>query len=194
MIELDDPIWSELRHPYGAATEVPNQLKRIENAKNLSERFWEDFGNTLCHQSSIGSASVAALPHLVRIAADHPGTHKACEALHLAALILCCVITDENEIPTMKSRLKTENPAFIAQLEETLSVPLKKAVHQGREVLGAMIFQKRQSFTETMAFLAMVAAFDLRPDVFAVLRELRYERFDCPHCEEEVSVHSLYSY
>jgi len=194
MIELDDPIWSELRHPYGAGTEVPTQLKRIQDAKYLPEEFWDDFGNTLCHQWSIGSASVAALPHLVRIAADNPGAFKSYEALQLAAIILCSVIAHENEIPTMKSRLKTENPAFIAQMEETLSVGLKEAVHEGRKVLAAMIFQNRQSYTQTMAFLSMVAAFDLRADAAAVLWAVRYEQFDCPHCEELVSVHRLYSY
>jgi len=194
MIALNDPIWTELRHPYGAATEIPIQLRRIENAKRLSKRFWDDFGNTLCHQCSIGSASIAALPHLVRIAADNQGTRKAYNALDLAALILACATEPKNTIPKMEELLDTENPKFIAECAESLALPLKKAVDQGREVLAEMIFEKRKSYTDTMNYLAMVAAFDLRADAAAVLWGLRYERFDCPRCENEVSVHELYSY
>lgn len=181
MIDLDDPIWRELKHAYGSAEDVPEALRSIEARKSLTKKFWDDFENKLVHQWSIGSASLAAMPHLVRIAAANTNNLKGRRALRLAAMILASLVDGQNgRLPRIR--------------EKEIDEPLRDAVAEGRRVLASIIHEKRKSFSEEMDYLALIAAFDLRPDIAGLLWEQGSGAFVCPRCEEDVSVHELYSY
>ena len=181
MIELDDPVWGELEHAYGTAEDVPEALRAIERRKSLTQKFWDDLENKLVHQWSIGSASLAAMPHLVRLAAANADNRKGFQALRLAAMILASLADGQSgRLPRIR--------------EKEIDGPLRNAVAEGRRILASMMNQKRKSFSEEMDYLALIAAFDLRPDVAGLLWELQGGAFVCPHCEEDVSVHELYSY
>ena len=81
--------WSELTHAYGPATDIPGLLGALRTApaqRKYTDEPWFSLWSTLCHQGDVYTASYAALPELVKIAADRePGV--AVECLHLAALI-----------------------------------------------------------------------------------------------------------
>lgn len=66
MISLDSQKWSELRDAYGSADRVPNILRRLY-ANPTDRDSLKDAWSSLCHQGTIYSASIAAVPHLVSL-------------------------------------------------------------------------------------------------------------------------------
>jgi hypothetical protein len=54
--------WSDLRHAYGTAADVPALLERL--VPDPRNEVWDDLWSRLCHQGSVYSASFAALPSL----------------------------------------------------------------------------------------------------------------------------------
>jgi hypothetical protein len=64
MLSLDDPIWKELRGGYKISYDASEPLRRLERGEDTWEQLWEE----LHHQGSLGEASYAAVPQLVRIA------------------------------------------------------------------------------------------------------------------------------
>lgn len=63
MLSLSDPKWRELKGANGYAYDASKVLTRME----AGEVVWDDLWSELQHQSSVGVASYAALPHIVRI-------------------------------------------------------------------------------------------------------------------------------
>ena len=176
MIDLHDPLWRTLTHAHGDGFDVPSQLKRIETSATLGKKFWDNFTNTLCHQCTIGSASLAAFPHLVRIAKNNSHNKKGLDCIQLASLILMYALGPENKIP---------------KLQKELDAPFRDAINDGRNVVIEMYDQKRRTVEENMLYLSMVAIFDLRADIGNVLGELCLGWCDCPKCEERVSFDDL---
>jgi hypothetical protein len=80
---LREVPWGALRDAYGPANEVPGFLERLlsvdpEKRRTALEELW----SRLCHQSTIASASSAAVPHLMAVAERAPPA-VACEVLIL---------------------------------------------------------------------------------------------------------------
>jgi hypothetical protein len=74
VLKLEDPRWSQLRHAYGAADDIPNLLKQLEglpSSEGDSEP-WFSLWSALAHQGDVYSASFAAVPHVVRALARAP--------------------------------------------------------------------------------------------------------------------------
>jgi hypothetical protein len=74
MLALDSPRWSELRHAYGAASDIPDllrQLKALPPSENDNEP-WFTLWSALAHQGDVYSASFAAVPHVVKALASAP--------------------------------------------------------------------------------------------------------------------------
>lgn len=176
MIDLDDPVWSDLRHCYGSGDDIPPKLRRIESSKTLSAAFWSDLTNTLCHQCTIGSASIATFPHLVRIAGENVKVKKSFDSLQLAATILTLALGPQNKMPKM---------------DKPLRVPFQQAIVDGRQIVMSMYDNKRNSLQASMLYLGIVAAFDLRADISCLLQELCMGAHDCPKCEETVAMIDL---
>lgn len=179
MIELDDPIWAELTHCYGSGSGIPNHIRHIESTKRPTPKFWDELGNALCHQCTVGTASVAAFPHLVRIASENHMSQKGFESLKLAALILAFTIGPENKIPRMPKKL---------------GEPFRKAISDGQVLVSAMVFQKKRDFADTMDMLAIVGVFSFQADTFLLLGSMRDGWFDCPACEERVETGTMYTW
>jgi len=81
--------WTSLRHAYGPAEDIPTLLKAAENApapNRYDEEPWYSLWSALCHQEDVYTASYAAVPELVRIAASREGGPRA-ECLLLAGCI-----------------------------------------------------------------------------------------------------------
>ena len=86
MIELDDPIWHQLRHAYGEASSVPQTLRQMYSETDVADQTFLGLTNALAHQGSIYDASFAAFPHLVKIGVTNG---RYCEnAFSIAEIIL----------------------------------------------------------------------------------------------------------
>ena len=74
MLSLDSPKWSELVHAYGAATNIPELLRELEQMPPYEgeNEPWYSMWSALAHQGDVYSASFAAVPHVVRILAQAP--------------------------------------------------------------------------------------------------------------------------
>ncbi|MFF8598176.1 hypothetical protein ACF065_04645 [Streptomyces sp. NPDC015232] len=72
---IEDVDWGALRHAYGSAEDVPALLRAAGGAGGAAEReeAFDELGSALCHQGSVYSATVAAVPFLARLA-QAPGT------------------------------------------------------------------------------------------------------------------------
>jgi hypothetical protein len=67
MILLDDPIWETLVGGYKLPYNAAPLLCELESGLGDTEGIWEEFWNELHHQGDVGTASYAAVLHLVRI-------------------------------------------------------------------------------------------------------------------------------
>jgi hypothetical protein len=63
MLSLADPIWRNLQGGYRVPFDASKALARMESGESV----WEELWNELHHQGDVGTASYAAIPHLVRI-------------------------------------------------------------------------------------------------------------------------------
>jgi uncharacterized protein YbaR (Trm112 family) len=97
MLDLNSSRWSELRHAFGPAQDVPELLRALATeseprySRDLSQTTdnptpWEQVYTKLCHQGSLYSATFAAFPHMVDIA-ENDGLGKQKETLLLAGEI-----------------------------------------------------------------------------------------------------------
>ena len=73
-MDFDDPRWSNLEGGYRTPYGPRNAIRALERGCNESVA-WEELWNELHHQSDVGVASYAAVPHLVRIYAARGITH-----------------------------------------------------------------------------------------------------------------------
>jgi hypothetical protein len=97
--------WAMLRHAYGPPGDIPALLTSAETAPapiRADQEPWCSLWSALCHQGDVYSASFAALPELIRIAASRDGSERA-ECLLLAG----CIELERHEIraPAMPSWL-----------------------------------------------------------------------------------------
>jgi hypothetical protein len=75
MLALEDPLWSELQHAYGAASDIPSLLRQLADypsEANYQAEPWFTLWSSLCHQGDVYSASFAAVPHIIEALAANP--------------------------------------------------------------------------------------------------------------------------
>lgn len=166
MLSLDDPLWRKLKHAYGEATDIPEQLARLSNGQPLPKGYWVDLWSSLCHQYEVDTASYAAVPHLV-FAAQHLEGKNRYEAMFLASGIVACSMGGKR--PKMPRKL---------------AKPFKEALALGRGVLAEMVPNDRKKTDDTVHFLAMIAAFDGQSQLAGCLWSLS-QGFACPDCNRD---------
>lgn len=100
MLSLDNPRWSELRHAYGAASDIPALLRQLESFPSSSgeNEPWFTLWSALAHQGDIYSASFAAVPHIVRVLSTGPAKADP-SFFHLPAWVEICRQRKEVQIP-----------------------------------------------------------------------------------------------
>jgi hypothetical protein len=77
MLELHSERWKELSHAYGSAEDIPALIEQLKTAlpsedyqsEDYQDEPWFSIWSALCHQTDVYTASYAALPHIVEIAA-----------------------------------------------------------------------------------------------------------------------------
>lgn len=74
MLSLDSHRWSELKHAYGAASDIPGLLARLSELPSAcgDEEPWFSLWSALAHQGDVYSASFAAVPHVIAALALAP--------------------------------------------------------------------------------------------------------------------------
>ncbi|TDC58183.1 hypothetical protein E1281_02255 [Actinomadura sp. KC345] len=60
--------WTQLRHAYGRADDVPGMLDRL--VPDDGAEVWTELSSAICHQGTVYSASFAALPRLTEFARE----------------------------------------------------------------------------------------------------------------------------
>jgi hypothetical protein len=77
MLPLDSPRWSELRHAYGQASNIPDLLRQVD--EHLSDDWFElesapgrVLWDSLCHQDTTYTATFAAVPHIIQAMKKSP--------------------------------------------------------------------------------------------------------------------------
>ncbi|WP_052499030.1 HEAT repeat domain-containing protein [Streptomyces vietnamensis] len=85
---IDDIAWGSLEHAYGAATDVPGLLRALYRPDEAAEAADELLTNIHHSGGCVVSSAVAALPFLVRAAADPAVTVRA-DLLDLVACLAC---------------------------------------------------------------------------------------------------------
>lgn len=179
MLDLDDPFWKETSHCYGSGGNIPPLIRKIENSKSLPKRFWDELSNILCHQCTLGSASFAAFPHLVRIASEKQGTHTSVKCLDLASHILGLALAPENKLP---------------KLDRKLLLPFREAMKLGRTLVSELYLTVApRSWRESIQFLSISAAFMGRGDISLMLDEISGGTIYCDECEHEIDMTTKYT-
>lgn len=103
MISLDEIAWSDLRHAYGCATNIPALLRQAEADPSprqpTEDEPWCTLWSALCHQGNVYSASFAAVPHFHRIATSASGPY-AWDLLALPVAIEIARARQHVELPS----------------------------------------------------------------------------------------------
>jgi len=76
MISLDSPYWSELKHAYGPASDIPALLKQLQSmpSSEADKEPWFSLWSALAHQGDVYSASFAAVPHVIHFLSQAPSS------------------------------------------------------------------------------------------------------------------------
>lgn len=72
MLDLDSAKWSEYAHAHGAASDVPDMIRRLASAESLPQSWkqqpWFDLWDSLLHQGDVSDPAFAVVPHIVALA------------------------------------------------------------------------------------------------------------------------------
>jgi hypothetical protein len=100
VLSLQSARWSELRHAYGRATDIPALLERLrELPKSEGEAEpWFSLWSALAHQGDVYSASFAAVPHVVAALATAPARADA-SFFQFPAWVEICRAKNGVEVP-----------------------------------------------------------------------------------------------
>ena len=74
MLSLESSLWSQLRHAYGSAGDIPALLRALQPQSSSAGESepWFSIWSALAHQGDVFPSSYAAVPHIVEILATAP--------------------------------------------------------------------------------------------------------------------------
>lgn len=169
MLSLDSPRWSELRHAYGAAGEIPALLRTLKSVPPSAgdTEPWSTLWSALAHQGDVFDASFAAVPHVVDALSRDP-LKADFSYLQFPAWIEVCRVKNGIEVP---SDLRADYFAALARLPELVAAASVREWDEGflRCALAALSAAKGQA---TIA----EASLELTPEVAQEFMEWFYER------------------
>jgi hypothetical protein len=100
MLSLDSPRWSQLRHAYGPASDIPGLLRELGSvpASGGEKEPWYTLWSALAHQGDVYDASFAAVPHVVEVLAGALDRADF-SYFQFPAWVEICRVKNEVEIP-----------------------------------------------------------------------------------------------
>lgn len=169
MLSLDSQQWSELDHAYGSAENVPKWLRGLEsgNRKGALDEIW----SALCHQYSVYSASVAAVPHIVRIAQKANGAFQI-QLLGFVGTVAAWINPEEIEV------------------DSTIQESYDAAVPTAGSLVFDCLTAGRHDFETTVYLLESLAALKGCIGLGRILEGFVNKEFTpiCPSCDRELYV------
>ena len=129
MLSLESPRWSELKHAYGSADDIPAllaQLRQLPSSENDSEP-WFTLWSALAHQGDVYSASFAAVPHIVDALASAPMKVDH-SYFQFPAWVEICRAKNQTEIP---QDLQAAYAGALAQLPSLVAAASAKPWESG---------------------------------------------------------------
>ncbi len=167
MLDLNSKRWRELTHAYGSASDIPALIAQLKTAPPPEKGDWEaepwfSLWSALCHQDDVYTASYAAVPHIVAIAAAKPEDERA-EFIHFVAWVEVC-------------RHDKEAPQIPVDLDADYSGALRQGARLALECL-------RLDWDEDdyQALLGGLAVLQGKPALGAAILDPS-EEVQCPKC------------
>ena len=169
MLALDSPRWHELRHAYGAASDIPALLRGLDTLPPATDEAepWFTLWSALAHQGDVYPASFAAVPHVVNALASAPVSAHA-GYFQFPAWVEICRQKRGVEIPA-----DLERPYFeaLAQLPSLVAAAAQRSWDDGfLQCALAAVAAAKGSGTVAEAVL------ELSPGVAAEFAEWFYNR------------------
>jgi hypothetical protein len=124
MLSLDSPKWSELKHAYGNASDIPDllrQLKTLPSAEGENEP-WFSIWSSLAHQGDVYSASFAAVPYVINALKQAP-TKADFTYYQFPAWVEVCRQKKSVEIPNY---LETDYFAALSELPSLVAASAER--------------------------------------------------------------------
>jgi hypothetical protein len=171
MLSLDDQRWSELKHAYGSAADIPALLENLKSAgpqKGYDTEPWFSLWSALCHQYDVYPASFAAVPHIIAAAAERIPQERLDHLLLSGSIEAFSHLDDAPPIP---DELKE---AYVSALNQAKELTLECLRLEWDE-------------TRLRTLLGAAAAFSGKPQLASAIFELEKET-DCPHCEQSFMI------
>jgi hypothetical protein len=169
MLSLEDQRWSELRHAYGTAGDVPALLRQLESMPSSGGNAepWFTLWSSLAHQDDVYPASFAAVPHIIRVLASAP-TRADHSYFQFPAWVEICRVRNNVDIP---EELRSSYFESLAQLPSLVAEASTRPWDSGflRCTLAALAAAKGHP-------LIAKAALELTPEVAEEFLDWLYEQ------------------
>jgi hypothetical protein len=100
VLSLDSSRWSELRHAYGPAHDIPSLLRALQAlpASSGDAEPWFTLWSALAHQGDVYDASFAAVPYVVEAMARDP-VRADSSYLHFPSWVEICRVKKGVSVP-----------------------------------------------------------------------------------------------
>ncbi len=124
MLCLSRDRWLELNHAYGAAGNIPELLRQLDNVPSSANNAepWFSLWSSLAHQGEVYSATFAAVPHVVEAIASKP-TEADFTYFQFPAWVEICRVKKNILIPSDLSDAYTDALARLPELVAKASAP-----------------------------------------------------------------------
>ena len=138
MISLDSELWGQLTGAYKTPLDPRPLLARLEAGRDATT--WPELWNELHHQGDVGTASYAAVPHLVRI-------YRKLGAIDWNIYAIVAIIElarDQRQNPEVPEPLKIGYFRAIQELAEIglSEIPRAEETETVRAILGVIAISK----------------------------------------------------
>jgi hypothetical protein len=158
MLSLESPVWAQLQHAYGSASDIPNLLRQLESfpASEGQQEPWFSIWSALAHQGDVYTASFAAVPHIVRVISIAP-ERATYSYFQFPAWVEICCHRNNFDVP----------PDLLPAYSEALSrLPALVGAAATRTWDGDFLACALSALAVAKGFPAVAeAALELKPDV-----------------------------
>lgn len=169
MLSLESPRWSELRHAYGSASDIPALLARLGTlpASSGDAEPWLTLWSALAHQGDVYDASFAAVPHVVEAMARDP-LKADFSYLQFPSWVEICRVKNDAQVPV---DLQFAYFASLARLPALVAAASEREWDEGflRCALAALSVAKGQPYIGE-------ASLELTPEVAQQFMEWFHEQ------------------